>query len=178
MALQTKSRVARKIVDRLAWELHEQLMGHSGDSKIDHVFAALIPNGVDATHPSVLCAISPEKPVLLHHFPDGSPARKFDNRWNFLAFSMYGDVIEQLEKMQLPKGTGLLAVNMFIEHCDECSRSSDNHLCEISTHRLSVVVSDRYSAGVVSERQNPPMFFEQNGGLIVEAMQNALSRTQ
>ena len=169
MALQTKPRITRKIVDNLACEMHGQLLRYQEDSEIDHVFAALIPKEIDPTQPNILSAISPTQPVLLHHDFDGCPAQKFDSRWDFLAFSMHGDVLEQLQNMQLPKGTGLLAMNMFVSDCAD-------HSCQEWTHRLSVVISNRHSAGVVSDGNNPPMFFHRNGGPIVEAMQHALSR--
>ena len=169
MALQTRPRITRKTVDTLACELHEQLLRYREDSEIDHVFAAIIPKGIDPMQPNILNAISPTEPVLLHHDSHRCPAQKFDSRWDFLAFSMRGDVLEQLQNMQLPMGTGLIAVNMFVSDCDD-------HSCQEWTHRLSVVISNRHSAGVVSDGTNPPMFFHRSSGPIVEAMQYALSR--
>lgn len=178
MALQTKSRITKRTVDRLACELHEQLLNHPNNSEIDHVFAALIPKGINPADPEVLRDISPTEPVLLHKSSDGGPTQVFDEKWDFLAFSIHGDPLEQLQDMHLPKGTGLLAVNMLVKaDCHARSHEARSHQCTEEIHRLSIVISKRHSAGVVSDSRNPPMFYEQNGGMIVEAMQRTLSRS-
>ena len=89
---------------------------------------------------------------------------------------MYGDYLEQLEQMNLPKGTGIIPLNLLAK--DVCIDCDDSGVaCRVSTQRLSLVVSRRHTAGVVSDNHEPPMFFDQNGGLAIEAMKNALSRT-
>jgi hypothetical protein len=176
MAQQTRPRITRKTVDSLACELHQQLIHYPTDAEIDHVFAALIPRGLDPSEPNVLNAISPTDPVLLHMDSNGRASQAFDDQWDFLAFSMRGEVIKHLQNMNLPKGTGLFAVNLLTEGFSQCHQSNDQHACDESIHRLSIVISNRYSAGVVSDGTNQPMFFKRNGGLLVAAMQKALSR--
>jgi hypothetical protein len=176
MAPQTRPRITRRTVDQLACELHEQLLNQPNDSEVDHVFAVLIPKGIDPTDPAVLSSISSTKPVLLHRNADGIATQPFNDKWNFWAFSMYGDYLEQLENMNLPKGTGIIALNLLAK--DVCIDCDDSGVaCRVSTQRLSLVVSRRHTAGVVSDNHEPPMFFDQNGGLAIEAMKNALSRT-
>ena len=177
MAPHPKPRITRKTVDTLAWDLHEQLKHYPTDTEIDHVFAALIPKGLDPREPNILKDISPTEPVLLHLDSDGNATQRFDEHWDFLAFSMRGDVLEQLRSMNLPSGTGLLAVNLLTEGFTKFDLSNDQDACDELTHRLSIVITNRHSAGVVSEGENQPIFFKKNGGLIVAAMQKVLSQS-
>lgn len=177
MAQQSNSRITRKTIDNLACELHEQLLNQQSNSELDHVFAALIPKGIDPTDPTVLSSISPTDPVLLHRDADGVATQPFDSKWNFWAFSIFGDFLEQLEQMNLPKGTGAIAVNLLVkDDCHECDYRGAHSACRANTQRLSLVVSRKHTAGVVSNNHEPPMFFDQNGGLAIEAMKNALRR--
>jgi hypothetical protein len=79
--------------------------------------------------------------------------------------------------MRLPKGSAAIAVNMLVKdefmHSDHGPR---DHTCN-TTSRLSLVVSRRHTAGVVSDDHNPPMFFDENSGIIIEAMHDVLART-
>ena len=177
MALQLKHRINRATIASLACDLHEQLLWHPEDTDIDHVFAALIPRGIDPTDTTVLSSISPTEPVLLHREADGFKPQPFNRRFDFLSFSMHGDALEQLQHMRLPKGSAAIAVNMLVK--DGCMHSEHglrDHTCN-TTSRLSLVVSRRHTAGVVSDDQSPPMFFDESGGLVVEAMHNVLART-
>jgi hypothetical protein len=80
MALQLKNRINRATIASLACDLHEQLLWHPEDTDIDHVFAALIPKGVDPTDTTVLSSISPTKPVLLHRDAGGFKPQLLDTR--------------------------------------------------------------------------------------------------
>lgn len=177
MAPQLKSRLNRATIAELACDMHEQLLWHPEDMDIDHVFAALIPKGIDPTDTTVLSSISPTEPVLLHRDADGFRPQPFNCRFDFLSFSIHGDALEQLQHMRLPKGSAAIAVNMLVK--DGCMHS-DHCLCDYrcsTTSRLSLVVSRRHTAGVVSDEHNPPMFFDENSGIIIEAMQDVLART-
>ena len=177
MALQLKNRINRATIASLACDLHEQLLWHPEDTDIDHVFAALIPKGVDPTDTTVLSSISPTEPVLLHRDAGGFKPQPFNRRFDFLSFSMHGDALEQLQHMRLPKGSAAIAVNMLVKDgCVHSEHGPRDHTCN-TTSRLSLVVSRRHTAGVVSDDHNPPMFFDESGGLVIEAMQDVLART-
>lgn len=177
MAPQLKSRLNRATIAELACDMHEQLLWHPEDMDIDHVFAALIPKGIDPTDTTVLSGINPTEPVLLHRDADGFRPQPFNRRFDFLSFSIHGDALEQLQHMRLPKGSGAIAVNMLVKDgCVHGDHAPRDHRCS-TTSRLSLVVSRRHTAGVVSDEHNPPMFFDENSGSIIEAMQDVLART-
>jgi len=177
MAPQLKSRLNRATIAELACDMHEQLLWHPEDMDIDHVFAALIPKGIDPTDTTVLSGINPTEPVLLHRDADGFRPQPFNRRFDFLSFSIHGDALEQLQHMRLPKGSGAIAVNMRVKDgCVHGDHAPRDHRCS-TTSRLSLVVSRRHTAGVVSDEHNPPMFFDESGGLVIEAMQDVLART-
>jgi hypothetical protein len=79
--------------------------------------------------------------------------------------------------MRLPKGSAAIAVNMLVKdgcvHSDHVPR---DHTCD-TTSRLSLVVSRQHTVGVISDNHNPPMFFDESGGLVVETMHDVLART-
>jgi len=172
MALQLKTRINRETIASLACDLHEQLLWYPPDTDI-HVFAALIPKGIDPTDRNVLMGISPTEPVLLHRDVDGFKPQQFNRRFDFLSFSMHGDALEQLQHMRLPKGSAAIAVNMLVK---DGYHGPGDHMCN-TTSRLSLVASRRHSAGVISDDHNPPMFFDENSGIIIEAMHEVLART-
>ena len=177
MALQLKSRINRATIAELASDMHEQLLWHPEGTDIDHMFAALIPKGIDPTDRKLLSGISPTEPVLLHCDAGGFRPQPFNRRFDFLSFSVHGVALEQLRHMRLPKGSAAIAVNMLVK--DECMHSDHgprDHTCN-TTSRLSLVVSRRHTAGVVSDDHNPPMFFDENSGIIIEAMHDVLART-
>jgi len=176
MALQLKTRINRETIAGLACDLHEQILWYPPDTDV-HVFAALIPEGIDPTDRNVLSGISPTEPVLLHRDVDGFKPQPFNRRFDFLSFSMHGDALEQLQHMRLPKGSAAIAVNMLVkDRCMHSDHGPRDHECN-TTSRLSLVASRRHTAGVVSDDHNPPMFFDENSGIIVEAMHDVLART-
>jgi hypothetical protein len=146
MALQLKSRINRATIANLACDMHEQLLWHPEDTDIDHVFAALIPKGIDPTDTKLLSGISPTEPVLLHCDADGFRPQPFNRRFDFLSFSVHGVALEQLRHMRLPKGSAAIAVNMLVK--DECMHS-DHGPRDNMTSRLSLVVSRRHTADVL-----------------------------